>query len=297
MKQLSNILTFYAVSPIHAGVESSTGAIDNPIQREVHTNYPHIQANGVKGAMRGFFRQQNNDKELESLIFGNDKYNDPEEKDEDKKQKSCPGAIAVSDAKLFAMPVRSNIAPFVWVTCPAIFKRLKTDLQLCGIEQLDNIDEIPKNNSILFNWDTEEDKIILEDIIVNKGPKYDSEEIKQLFPQAEKLLFVTDETFKYIVDNCTEIQTQIKINEETGTAEPGALRYEELLPSDSILYSVIYYGDAVFKKSSMDDLKMINIKELIEQTFNSFMQVGGDKTLGRGIVNLNWIETKEGQNE
>lgn len=290
MKQLSNILSFYAVSPIHAGAESSTGAVDNPIQREVHTNYPHVQANGVKGAMRDFFRQQNKDKDLESLIFGNEKYNDPEEK----KEVSCPGAIAVSDAKFFAMPVRSNIAPFVRVTCPAIIKRLNNDLELCGMNKLNDIPPVNGDNYILLNWDTEENKIILEDIVVNKGPKVKLAEIEKLFPNADKLLLVSDDTFKYVVDNCTEIQTQIKIDEITGTAKDGALRYEELLPSDSILYSVIYYGDAAFKKPSMEDLKMDNIKGLIEQTFNSFMQIGGDKTLGRGIVKLDWIKSMEG---
>jgi CRISPR-associated protein Cmr4 len=297
MKNLSNILTFYAVSPIHAGAESSTGAIDNPIQREVHTNYPHIQANGVKGAMRDFFRNQNKERELESLIFGDDKYIDPDEEDGDKKQKACPGAIAVSDAKLFAMPVRSNIAPFVWVTSPKILKRLRDDLKLCEIDKLKDISEIQDDNSILFNWETQEEKIILEDIVVNRGPKVDLNDIKELFPQADKLMLVSNDTFKYVVDNCTEIQTQIKIKEETGTAEERALRYEELLPSDSILYSVIYYGDAVFKKTqSREDLKMETIKGLIESTFNSFMQIGGDRTLGRGIVKLDWIN-REAKNE
>jgi len=293
-QQLSNIMTFFAVSPIHAGAESSTGAIDNPIQREMHTGYPHMQANSVKGAMRDFFRQKNKDKELESLIFGNEKYSDPNESDNNKKQKSCPGAIVVSDAKLFAMPVRSNIAPFVHVTCPTLLKRFSTALQMCGIDKLNEIPNIQKENSILLNWNTDEEQIIIEDVVVKKGPEAELKELEQMFPQATKLLFVSDEVFKYVVDNCTEVQTQIKIDEETGTAKVGALRYEELLPSDSILYSVIMYNDAVFQKSDSSDLKMNTIKSNIEETFNSYMQVGGDKTLGRGIVQLNWIE-KEGE--
>ena len=42
----------------------------------------------------------------------------------------------MSDAKLLAFPMRSNIAPFIWVTCPAIIKRLKTDLSFVKADQI-----------------------------------------------------------------------------------------------------------------------------------------------------------------
>ncbi len=51
----STIMSLYAVSPVHAGSGSSMGVVDLPIQRERHTNWPHIQASGVKGAMRHHF--------------------------------------------------------------------------------------------------------------------------------------------------------------------------------------------------------------------------------------------------
>mgnify|MGYP000654455178 CR=1 FL=1 len=79
-KETMDMLTFYAVSPIHAGSGSSTSAVDLPIQRERHTQWPHIQASAVKGAMRAHFRNFSDDKDLINLIFGLDNENDKEMK-------------------------------------------------------------------------------------------------------------------------------------------------------------------------------------------------------------------------
>lgn len=293
MRQLSNIISFYAVSPIHAGAESSTGAIDNPIQRERHTNYPHIQANGVKGAMRAHFRKIDGNSETINFIFGTDDGNDKdkrnyeEEKNGRKERVSMAGVISVSDAKLFAMPVRSNVAPFVWVTCPTILRRLKTDLELAGNNTLAKLEitSPAESSSILLNWDSNETNIILEDAVVIKEPKIEKNEIKTLFPQADKLLLISDEMFKYVSENCTEIQTHIKIDSEKGTAKDGALRYSEYLPSDTILYSVVTYDSSCFD----NELKAETIKNNVESSIKDFMQIGGDATLGRGIVKLEWI--------
>ena len=48
----AKLLMFHALSPIHAGSGSSTGAVDLPIQRERHTARPIVQSSGLKGALR-----------------------------------------------------------------------------------------------------------------------------------------------------------------------------------------------------------------------------------------------------
>ena len=51
-------LVFYScLSPVHMGAGSAVGAIDNPIQREVHTRYPVIAGSGLKGAVRHHFHR------------------------------------------------------------------------------------------------------------------------------------------------------------------------------------------------------------------------------------------------
>jgi CRISPR-associated protein Cmr4 len=41
----------YAVSPVHMGAGQAIGVIDNPIQRERHTNHPCFAGSGIKGAV------------------------------------------------------------------------------------------------------------------------------------------------------------------------------------------------------------------------------------------------------
>jgi CRISPR-associated protein Cmr4 len=295
-RDLFSICTFYAISPIHAGSGASMAAVDLPIQRERHTNWPHIQASAVKGAMRAHYRDFAENKSLINFIFGYDKddekhHNDynlnRQEKDKFEVKDNFPGAVAFSEAKLLAFPVRSNIAPFVWVTCPAVLKRLKADLEFTGIGVIEEIQTVEKESAIVLAGEIL-GKVVLEDAVViaennNKALKM----ISDNFPAMDRLLLISDEMYKYCVESCTEIQTQIKIDSETGTAAEGALRYQELLPADSVLYSVVYYSRAVFDNSLQAD--MIR-KHVQEDVIKEFIQIGGDETLGRGICRINWLQ-------
>jgi len=292
-RDLFSICTFYAVSPIHAGSGASFAAVDLPIQRERHTHWPHIQASGVKGAMRAHYRDFAEDKSLINFLFGYDRddvvhhnsYNsNREEKNRFEVKDNFPGAVAFSDAKLLAFPVRSNIAPFVWVTCPAVLKRLSNDLSFAGLQAIDGIPDIPREDALCLAGGIS-GSVILEDMVVNVANGDVPNPIPQNFPKMDKLLLVSDEAFKYAVDSCTEIQTQIKIDSETGTAQGGALRYQELLPADSVLYSVVYYSRAVFDNALQAD----TVRRYAEDVIKNFMQIGGDETLGRGICKIAWI--------
>ena len=299
-KELCSICKFYAVSPIHAGSGTSTSAVDLPIQRERHTNWPHIQATGVKGAFRAHFRNfvdQTKDKQLINLVFGSD-----EQDGWDKKIDNLPGAMSVSDARLLAFPMRSNIAPFVWVTCPSVLKRLKTDLQYISLGEKMTIDEqdIQKDNAVNIGNNNISGQVILEDAVVNMfDEKQEDEFFKNTFPELKNLLLISDDMFDYAVSYCTEIQTNIKIDSDTGTAKDGALRYQEFLPADSVLYSIVHYSGrnvSEIKDEKQTELKKLveemqaeKIKSFVEDTIKDFIQIGGDETLGKGICKLEWI--------
>lgn len=292
-RDLFSICTFYAVSPIHAGSGASFAAVDLPIQRERHTNWPHVQASGVKGAMRAHYRDFAENKSLINFLFGYDRddvghhnaYNaDRPEADRFDVKDNFPGAVSFSDAKLLAFPIRSSVAPFVWVTCPAVLKRLSSDLSFAGLTLIDGIPDIMGENAFCLTGGIS-GNVILEDMVVSVPNDGVSNPIPNGFPGLNKLLLVSDEVFKYAVDSCTEIQTQIKIDSATGTAAPGALRYQELLPADSVLYSVVYYSRAVFDST----LQSETVRGHVEDVIKDFIQIGGDETLGRGICRINWI--------
>lgn len=290
-RDVFSICTFYAISPIYAGSGASFAAVDLPIQRERHTHWPHVQASGVKGAMRAHYRDFAEKKSLINFLFGYDKADKDHHveyfKNDEQKQKvddNFPGAVSFSDAKLLAFPIRSNIAPFVWVTCPAVLNRLNRDLSFVGLPEMGNPPPVTDENAFCLSGGISGD-VILEDMVVNVQAGDIPNPLPKELPELNKLLLVSDEVFKYAVDSCTEIQTQIKIDSETGTAAAGAMRYQELLPADSVLYSVVYYSRAVFDNS----LQSETIRGHVEDVINNFIQIGGDETLGRGICKINWI--------
>ncbi|MDY6822369.1 MAG: type III-B CRISPR module RAMP protein Cmr4 [Thermodesulfobacteriota bacterium] len=289
-KECFSICTFYAVSPVHAGSGASTSAVDLPIQRERHTNWPHIQASGVKGAMRDHYRKFAGEKQNQTInfIFGSDKENDAGQKGHDGDH---PGAISVSDAKLLAFPMRSNVAPFVWVTCPSILIRLQNDLAFARFEGIDDPPAIENEQAIAITGQYDQQNIVLEDAVVNIASAENKVALPSGFPSLDRLLLISDQMFDYCVSSCTEIQTQIKIDSKTGTAKDTALRYQELLPADSLMYSLVYYSQT----NGLNDLQAETIQAHIEEVIKDFIQVGGDETLGRGICKINWLKSNNSQ--
>jgi len=286
-QQNSDIMGLYAISPVHAGSGSSTGVVDLPIQREKHTNWPHIQASGVKGAMRAHFEQfahhldgineKKQQEEITNKIFGTEKFEGD----------TLPGAIAVSDAKILAFPMRSNISPFIWITSPAVLKRACRDLKMIGMGGTEEVSLATGNNALCFAGKIS-GEVLLEDYEVEVSAEKElPESLKKLFDKAERLLLVSDEVFKYCVEHCTEVQTQIKIDSAKGTTADGSLRYEELLPADSILYSVLMYGHTRDESGISAETLISYLKEKI---INSHIQIGGDETLGRGLFEIEWLK-------
>jgi len=288
-KELFSICTFYAVSPIHAGSGAATSTVDLPIQRERHTNWPHIQASGVKGAMRDHYRKFAGEKQDQTInfIFGSDKDND---KNQNGFDGDLPGSISISDAKLLAFPMRSNVAPFVWVTCPSVLNRLENDLEFAKFAELKDVLSVVKEEAVVLRGQISGD-IILEDAVVKVKGTETGFEMPEGMPELERFLLVSDEMFDYCVSSCTEIQTQIKINSATGTAEDGALRYQELLPADSLLYSIVYYS----RSAGLNELQADMIQRHIEDVIKDFIQIGGDETLGRGICKISWLKSENGE--
>jgi len=292
MKPDASILGLYAVTPCHVGSGSSLGVVDLPIQRERHTNWPLIQASGVKGALRAHFDRFKDNIEkkgeiasfdtITALVFGADTQGG-----------DYAGSLTIGDAKTLAFPMRSNIAPFVWITCPAVLKRLNKDLALAGKGQLDlsGLHKLKEGEAQWINGSCQDNAaVLLEDMEVTVSGQFKLAEetvASKLFKEAERLLVVHDQVFRYGVSDCTAIMAQIKINQKTGTTAKGSLRYQEELPADSILYSLIFWGGS---RDSAGSLQATAIKGYIkDEVVAGHLQVGGDETLGRGIFAVTWL--------
>jgi CRISPR-associated protein Cmr4 len=291
----ATIMSLYAISPVHAGSGSSMGVVDLPIQRERHTNWPHIQSSGVKGAMRHHFEKFKSNipnpdyqaqlEQITEKIFGTDQYGD---------DGTLPGAIAVSDAKLAAFPIRSSKSPFVWITCPAVLKRMVMDLALTGRSQdPDLIVPMPKQGEAIVIAGGAAMKpgndILLEDyqVVVSEVDFSLPDAVAPFFKKADRLLLISDDVFNYGVSHCTEIRTQIKIDDKTGTTVDGSLRYEEVLPADSLMYVVLFYGSTRDADTTIPADMLITY--LKDDVIKSHIQIGGDETLGYGLFQIAWI--------
>jgi len=283
---LLSMLSFYAVSPIHAGSGAATSHVDLPIQRERHTNWPHIQSSGVKGAIRAHYRECASEKEKKEInyIFGSDMDNDGKQEGNDE---GLASIVSFSDANLLAFPMRSNVAPFVWVTCPAVLKRLAVNQRLVGMEEIKCPKEPAEEQAYIMNGAFSE-SVLLEDAVVRVEEEPLDVNWPDGFPETDRLLLISDSMFDYAVSHCTEIQTNIKINHEKGTAKEGGLRYQELLPADSILYSVVNFSGRVLEEGN--EFKADMVQKYIQKVLSGFMQIGGDDTLGRGICRIEWIQ-------
>jgi CRISPR-associated protein Cmr4 len=250
-----------------------------------------VQASGVKGAFRDWFTryfaanqdskfQGDQARKLDDIVFG---------KEEKSGDSGHAGAISVSDARLLLFPVRSNVAPFVWLTCPAILQRLKRDMKI--MEEQDDF-EIPEptgDDAIFLTPGIDKQEIVLEDLAVSQKQQAlgaVTALIGKLAPQATRVLLVTDNNFKFLVETATEVQPQIRIKEDTGTTQDGSLRYQELLPSDSVLYVMTFFTS---ERTAESKMQADMIKECVKDALSSHVQMGGDMTMGRGIMEINWF--------
>lgn len=254
-------------TPLHAGSGSDLGIVDLPIQREKHTDYPKIEASGLKGSIREIFGAQVEKSKVE-LVFG------PEDGD------LHAGALGFTDARLLLFPVKSVRGVFAWVTCPAVLERFKHDLSICVcepcidfVENLPGADTVPDNSGILIK----DKKIVLEEYTfpVTSDPK--CEEVAKWIADnvlpanvpsynywvdkmKKDIVVLSDDDFRDFVMLSTEVIARTRIDSEKGTVVDGALWYEEYLPTDSILYSLAL-TTPLFIKIEEDDVEKRREKE------------------------------------
>ncbi|OQC30388.1 MAG: RAMP superfamily protein [Thermotogae bacterium ADurb.Bin062] len=309
MYKLAKPFFLIVETPLHAGSGSDLGVVDLPIQREKPTGFPKIESSGLKGCIRDAFETarrtttvgtqtiQTSDKATIDRAFGPETGGDH------------AGALGFSDARLLLFPVKSMKGVFAWITCPQVLERLRTDLGLAGVEGI----SIPKENTIPVNSQLpiKGDRIVLEEYTFNVKKDQNSSDpcsvfanwlSTNVFPQGNEygywrekmkkdLVVLSDDDFGDFVHLSTEVITRIKINNETGTVQDGALFTEEYLPSETILYSLalttpVFRDDndkGVFKQN-----QGIKEEELVMDYFvdglPEVLQIGGNATIGKGIV-------------
>lgn len=300
MFQETRIAFLYCVSPVHMGTGTAVGGlIDNPIQRERHTDYPMMAGSGIKGAIRHDYWAQHEDCKLLNRLFG------PENDASDH-----AGALSFSDGQLVAFPVRCAKAGFVYATSPLLLARLKRQLALAEIQADWTVPNLESGKSRILNPDLMTDnKLALE--AYELEPQLDPA-LKPIadwlgdhaLPEAtgydyfrdklkNDLVLLSDDELHYFVVNSTVVEPHVRIDDISGTADGGALFYTENLPPESLLFTVIMASQERYKRGDsaenrLDASQIINT--LVDGGDNwqalqgRMVQFGGDATTGRGQI-------------
>lgn len=299
MYTAQQVLFFYAVSPVHMGAGTALGLIDNPIQREKHTDHPVMAGSGVKGAIRHHFTAQLKGTAEDSTV---NRYFGPETNASD-----FAGAISFSDAQLLAFPVRCGKAGFVYATSPIALARAQRLLACAGKAVAWKINS-PKSNACEFiNTDLLNSQKIqvdafelaatekssdLEHIAATLADMiFPADDAYKFFKEKFKtdLVLMSDDDFNYFVKNATLVEPHVKINNETGAAADGALHYTENLPPESILIGVTMASDERSKQDKKSSAAEI-INFVTSALHGNLLQIGGDATTGRGQLVISAVE-------
>jgi CRISPR-associated protein Cmr4 len=315
------LLFLYTETPLHAGSGTSLGIVDLPIQRERTTGYPMIQASGLKGCLRDVttdhknWCQDNNcplyphadwDRKVE-IVFG---------PADTQRASEHAGALSVGDARILLFPVRSLIGVFAWVTSQNVLARFKREAEMTGLSMSWNLIG-PKDDGTALVADGSiliaNGKVVLEEFAftaqTDSGVRAIAQWLKaNALPAGgeyaywrdtleKRLVILPENAFRDFVQLSTEIIARVRINNTTKTVERGGLWTEEHLPSETLLYATLFASKPRVKDDDLpDDWKQASgriekIMEFIKEAIDGKrLQLGGDATMGRGIVKVRVVE-------
>jgi CRISPR-associated protein Cmr4 len=313
----SRLLFIYAETPLHVGTGAGLGAIDLPIQRERVTGYPLVQASGIKGALRSTTPNGANKQHVDA-IFG--------PAPESEGSTDFAGALATGDARILLFPVRSLTGVFAWTTSLDVLRRWKREAGSVGIKKLP---DLPSEAPARSRQGDEENycyvsgsgvssggMVVLEEFAfrVDQGQQETTAKVADwlatnAFPThadeyvwwgeqlRDKLIVLPDDDFRDFARYGTEILTRIRLDPDSKTVKQGALWTEEHLPVDTLLFTPVratrfrceddklpqdWRGLAAVEQGQ-------KILSWVSENVPQRIQLGGDETIGRGVVSLRWL--------
>jgi len=273
------LLFLHVLSPLHAGTGQGIGAIDLPIAREKATGIPYLPGSSLKGVLRD--QAASWDQDTRFAVFGPDTESASEH----------AGAVQVGDAKLLLLPVRSLYGVFALVTSPYLLERFSREAHMVGL-RVPGVPQVPdaehaflapaKGSRVLGDGG----KVYLEDLDLKAREEAGARAWEHWLaerlevPVEGRLAVVHDDLMGYLLETATEVVARIRLDDETKTVARGALWYEESLPTESVLYSLLR-AEASRRKGK--DLPAEAVFALVKGLLEGAVQLGGKATVGRGL--------------
>lgn len=300
----ATLLYLFVETPLHAGSGRGLGAVDLPIQRERSTGYPMVQATGIKGKLRAEATSKA-DQEKVLAIFGPD----AEAMKDEKKQHA--GAVSPGDARLLLLPVRSLAGVFAWATSENALARFQRDVKAASGQDLGwevtspgvNVALVaPKSDALgggkvvleEFSYEPQESAIVqtigewLAKNALPMGAEY--KYWRDKLPRS--LVILPEDDFRDFALYATEVVTRIRLDNDTKTVAEHMLWTEESLPTDTLLYAPLFASDTRNKSGNGSKMTGEQVLNFVSGLGLTRVQLGGDETVGRGLVALRFGEVR-----
>lgn len=318
----SFLLSFYAETPVHMGAGGSVSYVDLPVQRERHTSFPVLWGSGIKGVLRNFAYRKLSEEKV-NTIFG------PEDGGEEYSSciSITDAKILLYPVRSVRGVFAWITCPFVLKRFLEDLKAIKNsnlnfdkkpqniqnqnDLVRNLEELLKNLNELEDNQIIINNNNSKlviqnQNQVALEEFVFNVKEINKNQGIltsfinnlKQIFADnnsfkedlQKHLAIVSDNVFKDFVNYAVEIRTRIRIDQDKGTVKEGALFSEELIPSESIFYSLVFISEPKKNNINFQEVKELLTQNLFKE--DPLIQFGGDETTGKGFFRVKLFDNK-----
>lgn len=282
------IVWMIAETYLHPGSGQALDVVDLPVAREEPSGTPHISGASMKGALRQSVRESINPDDLEeadadplvTALFG--------------KSDDAAGAWLIGEARLALLPMRSLSQPFYWVTCPQILRRLSQDLKRLN-DPLQIQSWTPAPNGDTAYGPTNAGAVVLEDLrfevqsfpadwVSALAEAFSAITTEDQLPELmNRLLVISDSHFEWLARHGLPVRARVRLEAESKRVETGALWYEELIPTDAVLYSLWSqrHGGKLPGGENLSD----GLRRALEPS-RGYLQVGGDATVGLGWVRM-----------
>lgn len=315
MYEAKAALFLYCVSPVHMGAGTAVGLIDNPIQRERHTEWPLFAGSGLKGAARHRVwaelpeDERSRKESLLNRLFGPSAG----------AAELHAGAVGFGDAQLVAFPVRCTRRAYVYATSPTVLARTRRLLDALDIACPWQVPTVAEDRCLVVSQDgpvSSGERLHLEAFEYEADGAADLGAIgtwlaAHALPQDEAhayfrgklaadLVVLPDEDFTHFVTNATVVEPHVRINDETGSADEGGLFYTENLPPESLLVAPLMASRE--RRKAVNGEQFLDAAEVLKMVVQGgsgmpgldgrLLQVGGDATTGRGQIIVTALEAQ-----
>ena len=281
------LLYLYAESPVHTGAADSVDVLDLPVQREAATGYPVIWGQSLKGALRQAARDAGWDPGMITSVFGSDVA------EAAAGGSTTPGGLAVGDAQLVAMPVPALRRTFAWVTSEIALGRLARKYRALDLE-VPAVPEVRTGEGVAATaaW-TDAPSEVLGPCVLPLGNAANDRLARWAARLAEDalgagagftpfaaklgrdLIMAGSDVMPVLLRECTEQSVRVQLAAESKTVENGPF-YSEYLPAETILAAAL-----TLRRGADDAAARAALGRLLN---GQLLQVGGDETLGKGLV-------------